>query len=215
MFARRFIRGHNYEFHKVCEMVEKFLDWRDENKVDDIRRDIIENNLDHWLKFPSGQVIAELMASVVISPYAVDKSGCPICVDQYNFSPSYVLDKISLEDYVKYTIYTLEFRSMVLEQLSEEREQQLKEQDESQEISGIIVQTCVVRDLSGLGFEHISKQGQVLVEASFYVVLTILWFISTMNFKVVHLKHFIPSNDYISFRCDWTGHNESSGFDCF
>ena len=160
-FICRFIRGHNYDYTKVCEMVEKFLDWRDANKVDDIRKDIIENNLDHWLKFPFGKLVSELMDSVVISPYAVDKSGCPICVDQYNFSPSHVLDKISIEDYVKYTIFTLEFRSMVLEQLSEERERKLRALKMSEEVAGIVVRTCVIRDLAGLGFEHISKQGQV------------------------------------------------------
>ena len=142
-------------------MVEKFLDWRDENRIDDIRKDIVDNNLDHWLKFPFGGLVSELMDSVVISPYAVDKSSCPICVDQYNFSPSHVLDKISLEDYVKYTIYSLEFRSMILEQLSQEREQELRGTEATEDIKGIIVQTCVIRDLAGLGFEHISKQGQV------------------------------------------------------
>ena len=67
----------------------------------------------------------------------------------------------SIEDYVKYTIFTLEFRSMVLEQLSEERERKLRALKMSEEVAGIVVRTCVIRDLAGLGFEHISKQGQV------------------------------------------------------
>jgi len=55
-------------------------------------------------------LITSLINTVVVAPYAVDRKGSPICVDQYSFSPSKVLETISLDDYVHYTIYGLEYR---------------------------------------------------------------------------------------------------------
>ena len=175
----RFIRGHGHDEEKILEMVEKFLDWRDANEVDKIRENIV-NGMNHWLKFPKGELITGLIDTVVIAPYAVDKEGSPICVDQYNFSPSEVLEKITLEEYVHYTIYTLEYRSMILEYLSEmqerkeisqrEREgehgarrlQDYNENGIEEETTGVLIRTCVIRDMGCIGFEHIGKQGQVL-----------------------------------------------------
>lgn len=52
----------------------------------------------------------------------MDNSGCPICVEQYNFIPSEILKQITIAEYVTFVIYSLEFKSLILEQLSHQRE---------------------------------------------------------------------------------------------
>lgn len=96
----RFLRGHDYNIDKVVEMMNKFLDWRRDNSVDDIRRNIVEHGMDHPLRFPKGELIMQLIPQLVLAPDAQCKQGCPICVEQYNFVPSQVLKSISIEDYV-------------------------------------------------------------------------------------------------------------------
>jgi hypothetical protein len=110
----RFLRGHNFDVEKACEMVEKFLRWRRENNIDEIRRNIAEG-MNHPRKFPKAEKILELVPQIVINTSIRDKRGAPICLEQYNFSPSNVLNHISLEEYVTFTIYCLEFKTMILE----------------------------------------------------------------------------------------------------
>ena len=102
-------------------------------------------------------------------------------MDQYNFSPAAVLEKVTLEQYITFAIYCLEYRSLlstyspfpsishqndrnrsiVLEQLSEQREREAlaklvsSESDSERAPSppapyGVLVHTCVIRDLGHL-----------------------------------------------------------------
>ncbi len=155
----RFLRGHGYAVDKVCDLIINFLKWRVDNKVDDIRKHIVEGGADHPLKFPKGELILSLIPQLVLAPDALDSEGALICVDQYKFSPSEVLTKISVEEYVHFFTYVLEYRSCIIEQVSEEREaaflNSLSEEErrnidspESQSPPhGVIANTCVIRDL--------------------------------------------------------------------
>lgn len=96
----RFLRGHDHNVDKVCEMVTNFLKWRDDNNMDEIRERIIRGGLNHPRFFPLGEKILQLIPQVVIAYDACDKFGSPICVDQYNFSPAVVMASISVPDYI-------------------------------------------------------------------------------------------------------------------
>ena len=37
----RFLRGHDFDVEKVTGLVSKFLDWRRDNNVDEIRQNIV------------------------------------------------------------------------------------------------------------------------------------------------------------------------------
>ncbi len=111
----RFLRGHDFDIDKSCEMIEKFLAWRQEHGVDEIRREIAEGGINHPRLFPAADKILPLVPQIVINTDIRDKTGAPLCVEQYNFSPSNVLTQISLSEYVRFTIYCLEFKSMILE----------------------------------------------------------------------------------------------------
>lgn len=64
----------------------------------------------------------------MITPDAGDKTGSPICLDKYNFSPAEVLSAITLPEYILYTLYCLEYKTLIVEQLSERKEQEILSQ---------------------------------------------------------------------------------------
>jgi len=156
----RYLRGHDYNIDKVCTLMSKFLNWRKESNVNEIRKQIVEEGCDHPLKFPKGEIIIKHIPQLVIAPDAFDRVGSPIVVEQYNFSPSEAIKHFSIADYVLYVTYCLEYRAIILEQLSEEREQAYlqsltEEQQKSLNTShctlppyGVVATTCIIRDLS-------------------------------------------------------------------
>mmetsp|Transcript_18256 Transcript_18256/g.19016 ORF Transcript_18256/g.19016 Transcript_18256/m.19016 type:complete len:329 (+) Transcript_18256:61-1047(+) len=171
----RFLRGHNMDIEKAIEMIAKYIQWRKTSNVDAIRYDIVQGGKNHPSKFPNGEKILRLVPQIVIDPNIVDKLGAPICVEQYNFSPATVLDEITIEEYIVFVTYALEFKSLVLEQLSEAKErEQIKEFElliasgvdpSTLPPYGVILHTCVIRDLNGVGFEHLGSKGQEIIKA--------------------------------------------------
>jgi hypothetical protein len=119
----RFIRGHNHALPKIIEMVEKFLDWRFENGVDEIRKDIVENKLTPE-KFPGGEVVFKHVDIMVVSaPDPEDEHFMdllPVSGEPY-MSPA-VFAEIDVEAYIQFRIYCLEYVAMTLEHLSEKKE---------------------------------------------------------------------------------------------
>lgn len=118
----RFIRGHNNNIDKICSMYINFLEWRKKFNINKIRDNIINNDMNHPSKFPHSEIIMKLMPHDPILPYSLDKKGSPICIEQYNFSPANVLKQIHIDDYINFSLYCLEYRSLILEQISEENE---------------------------------------------------------------------------------------------
>jgi len=171
----RFFRGHNYDADIACEMISKYIAWRKSSNVDAIRHAIVHEGCNHPSRFPNGEKILSLIPQIVIDHNMRDQMNCPIVFEQYNFRPAEVLSNISLEEYVQYVTYCLEFRSLIVEQLSEEQERnKLKalearrnsgEDISGEEPYGVICHICVIRDLGGVGFDHIGSQGQEIIRA--------------------------------------------------
>jgi hypothetical protein len=63
-----------------------------------------------------------LIPQVVIAPNCYDKEGAVICAEQYDFSPTEVLAEVSIEEYIVFAIYILEYKTLILEQMAEEQE---------------------------------------------------------------------------------------------
>lgn len=161
----RFLRGHDYNVDKITGLFRNHLNWRQENRVNEIRNQIIFEGCDHPKKFPKGEIILSFIKQIVITAEAFDRSHSPLCVEQYDFSPGEILKQVTIEDYILFMTYCLEYRSIILEQLSEEREREAiaATKDEEQKKRdkgvaplittnpyGVIVQMCVIRDL-GIG----------------------------------------------------------------
>ena len=138
---------------EAVKNILQFFKWRDDSKVDDVRQDIVYGGKDSPYKFPFGKVIIDLAPQIIIASKALDKKGRPLgkensrtdrssliplscinhvvaslsycvtAVEMFDFSPREVLEATPIADYLLFLTYTLEYRALVLEQMSHEREQ--------------------------------------------------------------------------------------------
>lgn len=84
-----------------------------------------------------------------------------------------MLSAITISDYIGFIIHCLEYKTLVIEQLSEERERKALRAimdvpfspSQSSVPYGVLLYTCVIRDLSGVGFEHVGAKGQEIIQA--------------------------------------------------
>jgi hypothetical protein len=74
----RFLRGKALNVDESTKMIAAFLKWRDENRVDDIRQDIVYGGKDTPYKFPFGKVIIDLAPQIILSANSLDKKGRPL-----------------------------------------------------------------------------------------------------------------------------------------
>lgn len=143
--------------------------------MDKIRHEILSGGCNHPSCFPNGEKILRLIPQIVIDHDIRDAFGCPIVFEQYDFRPTEVLGQISLEEYVKFITYCLEYRSLILEQLSEEEERKkhkilTERQDAGEDLSteapyGTLCYVCIIRDLNGVGLDHLGTKGQEIIKA--------------------------------------------------
>lgn len=74
----RFLRGKSLKVDESVKCIRAFLKWRDENKVDDIRQDIVYGGKDSPFKFPFGKEIIAVAPQIIISANSLDKKGRPL-----------------------------------------------------------------------------------------------------------------------------------------
>eukprot|EP01041_Mallomonas_annulata_P007024 gene7024-14292_t len=183
----RFLRGFNHNIENSFRAMSEFLKWRLENGIDSIRNDIVYGGKNNPLLFPKGDVILKLAPQIVLSTKSKDKHGNPISIETFNFSPIEVLKQISIDDYIMFLIYTLEYKMLLLEQLSELKEREYLQQNKdipSTEPYGVILRHTIIRDLSGIGLEHIGDDGRNIISAALKV--------SESNYaELLHKSYFI------------------------
>ena len=167
----RFSKGHNFNLPIVTKMLKNHYKWRKEAKADEARYRILYENINEPSKFPYADKILKHVKQVCITWKGRDKEGSPISVEKYGFSPSEVLADVSIEQYLEFMVYALEYKILITEQLAEhlERiniEKNIEKNDKDNDIPyGVIIYTTVIRDLDGIGFEHLGVQGQEIISA--------------------------------------------------
>ena len=92
----RFVRGHNHKLEKICEMVERYLDFRQEHKVDDIYKDIINNKIDTPDKFPYNDKIHQYCDIFIFHPNMKDKDGSYVTFEG-SINPEIFSDEIGVK----------------------------------------------------------------------------------------------------------------------
>lgn len=148
----RFYYGNNRNLSKTIQAYSKFLSWRKQNNVDKIRQDILYGGAKSPMSFPYGSKVLSLAPQIVFSDQVKDKYGNPLVLEAYNFKPSDFFDQVSMEEYLIFLMYCLEYRSLCLEQLSEMRERKYLESHKNDEDTapyGVIQKFCNIRDLKG------------------------------------------------------------------
>ena len=75
-------------------------------------------------------------------------------METFDFAPKDMFEEIPLEDFTIYLIYTLEYRALVMEQISHEREQKYLAEhpnpEDREEGYGVTVMDFTIRDLKGV-----------------------------------------------------------------
>lgn len=77
-------------------------------------------------------------------------------METFDFSPKELFESVKLEDYLTFLTYTLEYRALMLEQVSHEREQQYLAEhpnpDDRIDGYGVVAMDYTIRDLKGIFF---------------------------------------------------------------
>jgi hypothetical protein len=165
----RFLRARNGNVADAVILYRDFLNWYKANNVADVRNRILYGRCNQPSKFPHAKIVLKLQNQIVISATATDKKGSPIVVETFNFSPAEVFRNITVEQYLEFLLYTLEFRTLIFEQMSEIAERKYLESHPDPRLRtegfGVTVSMCSIRDLSGLGFAHMSAQAKQMLSA--------------------------------------------------
>lgn len=96
-------------------------------------------------------------------------------MEQYNFSPREVLKVVTQEQYIRFLIYALEYRAIVVEQMSHEIEMRYLQDhpnpEDRKDGYGVVLLVYIIRDLRGIGFSHLGGEGRSIVKAALSVGL--------------------------------------------
>lgn len=107
-----------------------------------------------------GQLIIENAPQIICCGDAFDVHGNPLALETYNFSPVHLMQTVSLEDYKRFVVYCLQYKTLIIEQLSELKERQYLEMHngnppETENGYGVILQCTIIRCLKGMGMEFL------------------------------------------------------------
>lgn len=112
-------------------------------------------------------------------------------MEQYDFSPKEVFKAVSKEDYLTFLTYSLEYRALVMEQLSHEREMEYIRNNPKPEDRidgyGVMLLDFTIRDLKGIGMAHLGSDGRALVKAALGLGLCKLYYIDSFTSLLIIL----------------------------
>lgn len=103
----------------------------------------------------------------------------PSVMETFDFSPKVLFEEIPLDKFLTYLIYTLEYRALVMEQVSHEREQQYlaahPDPRDREEGYGVTVMDFTIRDLKGVHTKSFES-----------AAVLVCFFLSQLNCTALH-----------------------------
>jgi hypothetical protein len=146
------------------------LRWRREKDVDKMRNDIVYGERNDPKKFPFADTMSKYAYQIICTHDVFDRHGMCIALETFNFNLKDVMKEITIDDYLTFLSYTLEYKALILEQISEERERALlarckERNEEPPENYGIIQKVCIIRDLEGFGTQHMTREAKEVISA--------------------------------------------------
>mmetsp|Transcript_51731 Transcript_51731/g.136770 ORF Transcript_51731/g.136770 Transcript_51731/m.136770 type:complete len:370 (+) Transcript_51731:46-1155(+) len=162
----RFLRGHKGDVDKVTDLFKGWLKFRQDEGMDKIRENIVVGGMNAPERWPNGEVIQKHSRSVVAPQGMVDKFGAPLIMEYFDIDFDAMLSDLSpsVDEALKmvrtWWLYNLEFRALILEQLSEEREREAENKATNGTKTGVLVQLCIIRNLQGLSRKILSNPGR-------------------------------------------------------
>lgn len=187
----RFIRGHGV-LDRIVTKYRNYLQWRKDNNVDEVRERIRVENLNKPALFPNGEGFLSMSEQIIVAADATDYEGNLITFETFDFSPSVMLKKFSLDDWDNWMIYTMIYKQMVLEQVSEQRERDLLREYNGappctpDEGYGVICQCTSIRCLKGMGMEFLGSDSKAIIKSSIAICQE--------NFpEILHKSHMVQT----------------------
>lgn len=148
----RFLKGNSMNHKLAAAAYIKYLSWRKEMNVNQIRNNILKgDNMTNPASFPYSSIISKFLYQSALAPAVVDKSNRPIFLSQFvNFQSPLFQETPSDQQLSAYLIHWFEYRSLLLDQLSEASEQDQKES------TNVLLQTCHLWDLKEFFWKHLA-----------------------------------------------------------
>ena len=152
----RFLRGRHCDVDAAVKQYRDFLKWWKNSNVEEVRNNILYGGLNHPFKFPMGELIIGFVPQIVLAPRSESYKGHVVNLDCMGFDANALFAACTEDQILKFIIYTLEYRSLILEQLGHEREQEYLRlhPDPSERVDGYgtIPMICAIKDLKGKTF---------------------------------------------------------------
>lgn len=123
-----------------------------------VRRLSFRYNLPYASTTSIGEEIIRLSPQIICCGDATDVHGNPIALELYGFSPTALAAAVPMEDYKRFVVYSLQYKSIIIEQLSELKERNYLlscggNPPPSEHGYGVILQCTIIRCLKGLTME--------------------------------------------------------------
>jgi hypothetical protein len=166
----RFIRGKNGDVDEATKQYHEFLKWYVAEGMLTVRNEILYQGCDSPLSFPKGKEFITLAPQVVLAPRHTDNLGRPIMFEAFGVDPASIFSVLTIDDYILFLKYCLEYRNLVLEQLSAEAEAKASN-DAAERSTGVILNLCIIRDLNGIGWSHLSSDAKAMIKAGLDVAV--------------------------------------------
>lgn len=167
----KFIRGHG-ELEKIILMYGNYLKWRKDSNADEIRERIRLEHLNTPNMFPNGQALMNLSKQIIIAEDAPDNEGNLLFYETFDYSPAKIMKEFTIDQWVEWINWTMQYKQMVLEQVSEKRERALLAEYNGsppctpEQGYGIMVQTFGIRCLKGIGMEFLGSDAKSIMKTS-------------------------------------------------
>ena len=147
----RFIRGHEDDIDRVCRKVSNYLDWRKTNNIDEIRQKMLDGTVNCINDFPyAPQIFTNYDQILVWDKRATGINGDPIIAE--SALPDDLWERMTVDEYMEFRIYCLEYLSIQLDRMSAAKEEELIARGyKSNDPYGITQQLLVIRDVTGIG----------------------------------------------------------------
>lgn len=174
----RFLRGQGHDVEKTAEKLKGFLMFRDEKKVDDIRNELLFTPLSSPLQFPHAEKILKATKHDILAPACTDSLGNPLATEYYAFDGAKFVEEVKKEEYLLFMLYCFEYRNLVLEQMSHNKEKEnlrrIKERAlprregetetelDEEETYGVILRINIIRDFSGLSMSNFLRTQTIM-----------------------------------------------------
>eukprot|EP00475_Leptophrys_vorax_P014793 TRINITY_DN21057_c0_g1_i1.p1 TRINITY_DN21057_c0_g1~~TRINITY_DN21057_c0_g1_i1.p1 ORF type:complete len:390 (-),score=109.69 TRINITY_DN21057_c0_g1_i1:30-1058(-) len=132
----RFLSGNKFDVQLCDKLIDAMLKFRQDKNLDAIKEEAVRMD---QMEFPQAEKVFRSLPQLI--SYGFTKDGSPLSIDRAGMiDPQLLVDTCTLEELELHTLYHLENKMHLLNELSRK--------------TGKLVLGCKILDLTGLGLKH-------------------------------------------------------------